>query len=278
MALAEADMDGYKLWNYEQTKYIRSNYKQKLHRNELGGRQIHVWKPPNTNNYCAYVKEKKDKKTINIEQNLANFIGNLQLKLKNYYEELSIYSTYRREDLTFHASTNFMCKAWRDWAIIDWGEEEGELPCHLMGFVDLRGIPEDFSVSFEETGELYAGIFAIVEAAQKVTQEPGAIRSELFVPYDKEVKGFTGRFVSHNKYYLADVEAIVGPAALIPDIGGPVNRYLHLKDRSKWKKDFTKWLEIPSTIDTVYSSDDESDANDRENYEEISDNGEEENN
>ena len=131
---------------------------------------------------------------------------------------------------------------------------------------------------FEESGELYAGIFAFVEAAQEVTQEPGAIRSELFTPYDKEVNGFTGRFVSHNKYYLADVEAIVGPAALIPDIGGPVNRYLYLKDRSKWKKDFTKWLEIPSNNDTVYSSDDESDANDRENYEEVSDNGEEENN
>lgn len=196
--------------------------------------------------------------------------------MTQYYNNLTIYSIYRRDELTFRTSTNFMSKAWRDWVIIDWGEEEGDLPSHCMGFVNLSALPPNFGVIFGASGELYAGVFAIVEVAQPVPADSLDITSDLFVPYEKEVGGFTGRFVSHNKYYLADVEAIVGPAAVIPDVGGPVNRYLYLKDRRKWKKDFVKWLEAPSKDDVVYSSDEESDADDRENYEELPETLEEE--
>ena len=198
-----------------------------------------------------------------------DYIGELQLKVGDYYEEVTIYSTYRREHLIFRASTDFMSKAWRDWAIIDWGDDEAPLPCHMMGFADLSELPDNFLANIPGSGEIYPGIFAIVEAAQKVNEGENGVQSDLFVPYEKEVGGFTGKFVSHNKYYLADGEAIVGPAVMFPDIGGPVNRYLYLKDRSKWKKVFEKWLEQPGHLDAVYSSDEESDADDRHNYDNL---------
>jgi hypothetical protein len=159
--------------------------------------------------------------------------------------------------------------------MIDWGEGEGMLPCHLLGFVNLLAMPDNSGVMHGGSGAIYPGIFASVEVAQKVTEEELEIRSELFVPYAKEVGGFTGKFVSHNKYYLADVEAIVGPAAVIPDVGSGVNRYLYIKDRHIWKKDFQKWLEVPSHLDEVFSSEGEEDADDRENFEEQSLNDEE---
>lgn len=211
-----------------------------------------------------------------MEQHLIDYFGQLQQIVGNYDKDLTFYSIYRRDTYTFRASTQFMSKAWRDWAIIDWGEDEGYLPCHFMAFVDLSALPPDFSAIFGVSGELYAGTFAIVEVAQPVPADELEVKSELFEFYDKEVDGFTGRFVSHNKYYLADVEAIVGPAAVFPDIGGPVNRYIYLKDRVKWKKIFTRWLEAPSKDDEVYSSEEESDAGDRANYEESSLSSEEE--
>ena len=268
--LAVAEMQGHKKWEYYQVNNIKATSKKDVPESCLGGTKIRICVEDDTNNYCAYLMTRGGKKPITIEQCLVDYIGKLQEHLKNYYTYLSIYPNYTRKGHIFRASTKFMCKAWRDWAIIDWGEDEGNLPCHLMGFIDLSDLPDDYEVDYRNYGVIGKGIFAIVEVAQKVTEEDDTVRSELFVPYAKEVGGFTGKFVSHNKYYLADVEAIVGPAALIPDIDGPANHYLYLKDRAKWRKDFERWLEKPSEEDIVYSSAGESDAEDRNNYAESS--------
>ena len=267
--LAIADMDGLKLWDYYETKELVPEEPKKDSLSALGGQKLHIFKDQTTGDFSAYIKSSGKKKNVKIEQQLVHFVGELQLKVSNYYEEMTIYSTYRREHLIFRASTDFMSKAWRDWAISDWGEDEGLLPCHMMGFADLSALPDNFLANIPGSGEIYPGIFAIVEAAQEVNEGENGVQSDLFVPYEKEVGGFTGKFVSHNKYYLADVEAIVGPAVVFPDIGGPVNRCLYLKDRSKWKKVFEKWLEQPGHLDVVYSSDEESDADDRLNYDNL---------
>ena len=49
--------------------------------------------------------------------------------------------------------------------------------------------------------------------------------------------------VSGFRFYLADVEAIVCPLAVIPDIGGPANCYFLVKDRDTWRQDFIRFLE-----------------------------------
>ena len=47
------------------------------------------------------------------------------------------------------------------------------------------------------------------------------------------------------RYYLAEVEAFVDPAVVVPDIGGPNNAYFWIKSREKWAKLFEQWLIAP---------------------------------
>ena len=49
-------------------------------------------------------------------------------------------------------------------------------------------------------------------------------------------------------FFLADVEAFTEPLVVVPDIGGPSNRYFLLHDRPTWVKRFTQWLETPHEL------------------------------
>jgi hypothetical protein len=53
---------------------------------------------------------------------------------------------------------------------------------------------------------------------------------------------------------------------VIPDIGGPKNRYFVVKPRSEWSGDFTKWLMDPHYLDKMdpISSDEEEDEEEEE--------------
>ena len=78
--------------------------------------------------------------------------------------------------------------------------------------------------------------------------------SEIFVPIRKEVKGALRHgFVHGMKLYLADVEAITEPAIVVPDIGGPANGYLLVRNRELWSQMFTEWLEMPNEEDDMVS-------------------------
>ncbi len=102
------------------------------------------------------------------------------------------------------------------------------------------------------------GLFCIVECGSY--DEDEELTSEMFIPFSKEVGGFTDNFVSHRKCHLAECAAIVGPVLVIPDLGGHTNCYLHIKSRDIWAKQFEAWLESPSEEDVINSSDEESDA------------------
>ena len=90
--------------------------------------------------------------------------------------------------------------------------------------------------------------------------------SEIFVPITKEVKALTNNTVSHMKFYLADVEAIVDPIAVIPDIGGNPNDYFMIKDRETWRTDFISFLENFGNLEDCVSSDEEESATDSDNH------------
>ena len=112
--------------------------------------------------------------------------------------------------------------------MIDWGDE-GVLPVRIMGFVDLRGLPDDHTANFLEL-PLEQSIFAVVEKAAFVVDQEEIDLSEIFVPITKEVGAITDNVVSELKFWLADVDPIVKPIAVIPDIGGPPNAYFMVKD------------------------------------------------
>jgi hypothetical protein len=52
--------------------------------------------------------------------------------------------------------------------------------------------------------------------------------------------------VTKLKFYLADVDAFHEPVVVVPDMGSRLpNRYLMLRNVTKWGEDFTKWLDAP---------------------------------
>ena len=84
------------------------------------------------------------------------------------------------------------------------------------------------------------GLFCIVEAgAHEVKDEES---HSMFGAVTKEIRGMTGRFVSHRRHYLAECSAIVGPVAVIPDLKGPANRCFQVTARRSWAKHFEAWL------------------------------------
>ena len=108
------------------------------------------------------------------------------------------------------------------------------------------------------------GVYAIVESTAYTTVEGTYRQSELFRPLTKEVGKMEKGFVTRMKFYLADVEAFLEPACVIPNIGGPKNSYFHLKQRELWPNDFVEWLEDGEEDDI---SDDEcADEEEQQNY------------
>ena len=134
--------------------------------------------------------------------------------------------------------------------IVDWGEE-GHLACQVMGFVDLSGLPENSGIKCGGI-PLEPATHAIVQASYDIEDQDAQAESELFKPIAKDVGGFTNNCVSHLNFYLADVEAIVGPTVVIPDIGGKPNHYFRLSSQNQWKRDFENWLDWEGSMEEMY--------------------------
>jgi hypothetical protein len=155
-----------------------------------------------------------------------------------------------------------MDSQWRDWAVFDWGRDWGKLPCKIWGFVDLRALEADSDLHFADC-DLTQSVYAIVESTTFVDDPHGDLVSDLLRPVQTTVAdtGADGH-VKKLKFYLADVEAIVSPAVVVPDIGGPKNQYWWIKGCAEWAKIFTGWLDAPHHDDII--SDDESSDDDND--------------
>jgi hypothetical protein len=198
-------------------------------------------------------------------QELVNFLWALQdlvsERLPQY--SLPINTCHKRDDQIFRGHPNYRGGGpWKDWVWVNWGGGEGKLPCHIWCFVTLQDLPIGVGSRMEHGGiQLKDGVYAVVEYATLETDEAEIGRSDLMMPIEKEVKFDDDGFVSKRTFYLADVEAFYGPCCVIPDIGGPKNRYFVVKPRSEWAGDFTKWLMDPHNLDKMdpISSDEEED-------------------
>ena len=261
--LAKEEMAGKKKWEcYDKFDAIEPDVVQlnKTLANEIGGPSFYTkFCEIRGKNIAVLNTKKRGNQDMTLEQDLINFVAGMQKKVKRNRVNMVVNTTYRRAGLIFRASTNFMGHTWRDWIVLDWGEE-GHLPCHLMGFVDLSALSDNFLFDCGGMSDIGKGIYAIVECANYISDEDEEIVSEMFTSIRKEVSGYTGPYISHRKCYLADVEAIVGPVAVIPNLGAEPNVYLEVKSRSSWASDFTKFLQSEHNSDDYHnaSSEDES--------------------
>ena len=169
---------------------------------------------------------------------------------------LPIHTEHQRGDVTFYGHPNYRStgRPWKDWALIDWGTGWGTLPSHIWCFVKLFNMPIGKEKIELEGTVLEDGVYAVVEVGDYV-EEPGeALMSDLFVPLQVEV-GERAEEGLTRKFYLANVDAIVAPCCVVPDIGGGNNAYLQLKRRKEWANLFVSWLEAPHREDVMEFSD-----------------------
>ena len=61
--------------------------------------------------------------------------------------------------------------------------------------------------------------------------------------------------VAERMFFLADTNAFIDPCCVIPDVGGPRNRYYLMESRENWPDIFMTWLHTPVDDDMVIEGD-----------------------
>ena len=207
-------------------------------------------------NACFQIRTRsKFREKTTIHQDLIDFLVELQQAVIKYLpgNHLPIFTRHRRFGQIFHGHPNYRGQGpWKDWAIIDWGAGHGCLPGHINCFVELEGLPTGRNRLNVDGVVLEDGFYAVVESAV-IDDSPGELeKSDLMVPFLKQVEGIDENgAVTGRLYYLAATHAFVKPCALVPDIGGPANRYFMVKSRHLWHKEFIQWIERPHHEDDM---------------------------
>lgn len=234
-----------------------------------GGLRIWAYRNEETNKPCYSTGRSKNSTLSSVHwgANIVEFLVTLQEKLvtKKFLkgDELEIRGEHRRNGYIFRGHPQYRDSFWRDWALIDWGEET--LPGQIWCFVVIDCIPtrpgrrkrdsviEKKSGIFHGDIEVQNGVYAVVESSQYHTDPQKVDRSDIFIPIVKEVAEVKNQNRPwKRKYYLADVEAIHKPIVVVPNIGGKSKRdYFVVKQRSEWVEMFEAWVDDDHAHDVI---------------------------
>ena len=141
------------------------------------------------------------------------------------------------------------------------------------------GATEYGGISLEE------GVFACVECANvKKEEQNGRTKLNLMHPIEKLV-GLDDEgdvlmkegIIAERQFFLADTDAFIAPCCVIPDIGGPKNRYYLVENRENWPGIlFRDWLQTAVDDEMIIEGDlteeEESDVDDEDDEEEEDEN------
>lgn len=215
-------------------------------------------------------RERRSPKLAGIRYNrdLIKFLLKLQdlveeeLGMEEDTYDMPIYTEHTRNGMVFRGHPNFRRNGpWRDWAMINWGDPDdegyGDLPCQIWCFVTLNGLDDALDGALgRKYGGIYLedGTYAVVETGRWDDDEDEICMSDLFQPFFKVL----GSGDKKRRFYLADVDAIVAPMCVVPDIGchGRKNRYFQVQPRAKWSDLFVGWLEDPLEQEVASDSED----------------------
>jgi hypothetical protein len=89
------------------------------------------------NNVYKYTRKLQHGHKAKLERQLIEFMIGLQDAVKDHIPKVPLQTKHTRCGETFRAHTWFRGAIWRDWVYIDWGDDGGELPSKISGFVDL---------------------------------------------------------------------------------------------------------------------------------------------
>jgi hypothetical protein len=129
-------------------------------------------------------------------------------------------------------------------------DDKGLVPCHMWCFVSIKRA----GAGTRHGGiDVVPGDCAVVERGHYVEDEAEISISSIFVPFKKEVRAMPqGAEGWKRKFYLANLESLQRPLAVIPNIGGNdgVQCFI-VKNRSSWGEHFSDWLARPSANDVI---------------------------
>ena len=247
LEIAEQELEGNVAWQYYHNSIFTSGMEEENEQSYLTGSKLVIYYDEDReHNVVLNTSRAKDKDQHKIEGTFVRFVVELQNKLAPYGVRCAIRTELRRNGTIFRANARFREAVWRDWVLVDFGPVEGHLPCKIWGFVDLSDIlPPNAGIEHGQFG-LEPEIYAIVESSEYLLNE-AEYGSDLFAPITKIVGGIANNRVTSNTFLMVTVEAFVKPIAVIPDMGGPPNRYFVIKDRSDWAENFGNWLAAPHT-------------------------------
>lgn len=230
-----------------------------------GGTRIRILADADHEDGCTFRllgRSKRREETIWMQE-VVTFLFGLQNLVINHIPDLhmKVMTAHKRGTDVFRGHPNFRGEGpWKDWAIVDWGRKEGELPSHIWCFVSLSQMPKGRNKLNYGGIDLVDGVYAVVEVAQYDTDAANIAKSDLFTPLLLEIEGYDeDGDVSGRKFYLANTDAIVGTCCVIPDQGGPKNAYFQVKNRAAWSAEFVTWLKSPHKDDGMEYSDEDSD-------------------
>lgn len=235
---------GNKIWNYDLGYNQHKKKTPTVNEPYLGGTQFGVHYDEETEQNRLYWKSRvTGQGTVIVEQGFVDFVATLQEKTSVLgLNSVLVYSTHHRKGLIFRGTASHSGEVWRDWVLVDWGDDYGELPCKIWGFLDLRELPDNNDIKIGGLTGVPPAMYAIVESSQWVEDETEVGRSEIFVPIIKDVREIRDKKVTKMRFYLADVEAFADPCVVVPDLGGKPNDYFLVKKRKEWREDFVVWL------------------------------------
>lgn len=247
MAVIDVAMDeiesGNKIWDYHR-KMIDDNI-EKMHEEEDNstyaveavntGLRIEYYYVEATNSYSYKVfSRSQDKYNMRLCNELQFFLQHTLNLLGDDVEKLSLFTEHKRFEQIFRGSPKHLGKPWRDWVMVDWGNNN-ILPAQIWIFVDLQEIPDNLPYQ--------PGVYAVIESANANDDEEENEFSELFVPYTKEMRDDDNPQNLKRKFYLVDVESFVAPTVVIPDIGNENQAaLLRLLPKDDWAEQYVSWL------------------------------------
>ena len=255
--MAEQEMLGNASYNYGKIPFRTGSTETTETPNvAVGGVEYIVKWDENREEFFALQSHISNGRPTLLEKDLVDFIGNLQNSVRDYLSHVTLRSYHKRMGHIFRGQSRYRGAVWRDWALVDWGEE-GQLPNKLYGFVDLRQLPNGTGLQYAEI-LLQPTIYAVVEIGFFIEDEEKKSLSEIFVPITKQVDEHTGDTVGPMTFYLADVETILKPIAVVPDLGGRTNDYFLVKEREEWREDFVEFLEREFDVEAEIREDEQS--------------------
>ena len=263
LELALAEMENRPIWDYSDGYPNKTFAKSRREFSATGGMTFKVTEDKETKKIgFTVITRMKNKDKLQQDDGLLYFVLTILKKLSSWLEFIPVCAEHNRNGQIFRSHPNYRGKGvWRDWAMIRWNT--GDYPSKIWGFLDLSELPGAASVKLNDGTVVSRGIWAVIESCDykkppKLKENEVAPRaSELFKPIVLEARSYEQNgYPKSRKFYLVDVDTIIQPLVVIPNIG-TMCEFLMMTPRDQWSEDFKKWLTAVHKEDEEEMKDDE---------------------